>query len=382
MDYGKIAYLKVNDLNRRVGNYFSNKSEIKTTKITVNKQLNSTNNAINYSFYVKNASDVNVEVVGFIFCESVNTISYSLLVDNVRAKTQTVLTVSNGYTPISISVDLKNIANVISIQLLFDLNVTINVNSTLNVLGENVSLFVSSPKMLLTKKGTDNIYANLTNNTLTLYLNGLSNILSTIDVDSISIDKALLYCFDNQLYLLFTSVGVLKICQIDLINNSLINVYSLFTGVSSFGATLFNGNIHVYAVVRNAIFHAIISLSNLSNVSFLQIQCSLPLRLSQIFVKNSVDTIYLGLKSSSNNNVVLLSSNDGVTFNSQIVPNNATLIDMATTNNDVLFLTLNNRVLSRFNLQNTTITNIVYADDALTDGTNYFVRVGNDYSII
>lgn len=214
MDYGKIAYLKIQDLDKRI-TALTNANKNKNSETVIQSKSNITLSALSgeveFVISPSKSGEVELEFTATYLSTAGQTAEVSLCVDGVTATSQNHTFVANqaGVVILKAKVQVSEVADVTAN---FTLQSALQISCCYLVARGYLTNSAEKSLLLHCLHGNTNIYGLVQGQTLSLYSGSLSAQPQEIEVGEM--DKAQLFYGGNALRLLFTQKGKLKIAVI------------------------------------------------------------------------------------------------------------------------------------------------------------------------
>lgn len=251
MDYGKMAYLQIKDMEKRISAVSSAVSRQKSRTVMQrqdNITLDAVSNKITFAVSVSKSEEVEINLTAVYNSTAVQSADVSMTVDDCEATAHTEnMPTGCGVINLCACVTLNGTHE---IAVVFDITNGVSVSVCLTCRGKNLIGTAQDALLVYTLAGNGYYYGIIIGQTLSLYQSGLQTVTQ---IDLPSLDTAQLLWYGNALYLLYTVRGKLTIAPIA--NGELGTGTVLMNSVTAYCIC---GNI-IFTCVRNAIASSLLT---------------------------------------------------------------------------------------------------------------------------
>lgn len=351
MDYGKLAYLKAEDLDKRVSLLSSSTYQDKSTKLYFNlsdsKILTSSSNIIEEYFLLNGKTSLDLQFSGALTSEITQVIIIELVFNGAVLHRHNI-TVSNIPTSYSLGKIIKNVTSInnsLAIRFLVSYNATLN-SSLIAVCGDNIVQY---------EKYKDIVYCD-TNETISLlnsdlnveiYYSNLNSSSLTLNTKQLKISKFRTIYFGQYLYIAYiNNKGKLNIGLATNLGNKdlLIN-----DNVTSFDFVKLSTNTAlVFYVVLSRAYSCIVDISsgNITNINAITGLSSTDkvVEVTACTCKSGVAVVV----ECKGKTLLIVDKGKGYEIERNISVNNVSLV--TATNDNISIYSVSNKLASRLNL--------------------------------
>lgn len=299
MDYGKIAYIKTQDLSRRLNNVtlasrITNADTVLILKKN-NLTLNAAYNSLTFEFVEKGSGDLALEFTASLFSDNSQTAPITLAVNGVPCDNSSITMSSPTYYVATVSCGsvVKNLTGKITVTVQFALTSPAQViNSRLTVRGNKLSRYAEPPILSHSQSGANVRYLTIIDNNMTVY-NGQKQTLNSYDVTKYNIKKAQISYYLGAVYLLFVDKNAtLKCCLLSQLSTA--NCLTLAENVSAF--FFLADNATVYAVKSNRLYAFTVDVSSGVSQPSQQLNLTNLVKIVNVFACKTGNITYLAVE--------------------------------------------------------------------------------------
>ncbi|MDD3831560.1 MAG: hypothetical protein PHW00_02760 [Clostridia bacterium] len=255
MDYGKLAYMKVEDINRRLNNYAKIVASNKGSRLVFNRQcisISTVNNSIDMWTYLPTTTDIEIELIASTLATDSVSINARILLNDVVCLPFT-CQLHNGIVGlINCGTTVTQVQGLCHITLQFDTNVDFELNSLmLSVYGQALQKYQRKPTLCYTNDSGVDYYGIVQIHTLTVYQTNLSTAPTIIDLGQLDINQAQIQFINGVLHLIYTINGKLYVSScVGTIGSGVL----IASNISQFCCYSVNGVLYVFIVVKNKLY--------------------------------------------------------------------------------------------------------------------------------